>query len=187
MFHSFIHSFLLFLSLSLSFSLPTYLFLSLSLCSIVQATGEAGSQSLFNSAIITSKEQCALLFAFLATMLKGSEIAGEQLFIYRAFEDGVNFMPDVFPITLDVLTKKMEQVLVSNQSPDILASVLAIMESIYTQQLDSQRAVESQTLKDYLHAIHFSGLTDCDQFHSKQNDAIIPVLSSLLEAALRDP
>merc|ERR1712137_1481586 len=133
---------------------------------IVQATGEAGSQSLFNSTIITSKEQCALLFAFLSTMLKGSEIAGEQLFIYRAFEDGVNFMPEVFPITFDVLTK---------------------MESIYTQQLDTKRSVESQTLKDYLQAIRFSGLTDCDQFQTKQNDLIIPVLGSSLEASLRDP
>merc|ERR1711879_399726 len=68
---------------------------------VIQSSGEAGSQSLFNSTLVPDKTIGALLFTFLATVLKSSEIGHEQLFVYRSFEEGVNIMDSIYQHRLD--------------------------------------------------------------------------------------
>lgn len=151
---------------------------------MVQSSGEAGSQSLFNSSLVPDKNHCALLFSLLATILKTSEIGHEQLFIYRSLEEGVNFMPSIFPITFEVLTKKMEQVLSSAQNLDIMTSVLSIMDSIYQHKLDSTNAVPDDILKKYLSVIGFQGLPEVDHFQTTLSSSTTPIISSILETVL---
>ena len=128
-----------------------------------------------------------MLFTFFATILQSSDIQHEQLFIYKSFEEGINFMPSIFPITFSVLPKKMEQVITSTQSKEIMASVLSIMDSIYTHKLDSSNSVPKEILESYLASIGFNGLPNCDQFHARKNETIKPVIIDLLNAALQDP
>jgi len=154
---------------------------------VIQSSGEAGSQSLFNSTLVPDKTIGALLFTFLATVLKSSEIGHEQLFVYRSFEEGVNFMPEIFPITFEVLTKKMEGVLNSAQNMDIMAAVLNIMDSIYQHKLDSTNAVPDATLKKYLTSVGFSGLAESDHFQPSQTAVVTPIVITVLETALLDP
>merc|ERR1712137_496880 len=151
---------------------------------VVQSSGEAGSQSLFNSTLVPDKSSGALLFTLLATILRNSEIAQEQLFIYRAFEEGVNFMPNLFPLTFEVLTKKMEQVLVSAQDRAIMSSVLSIMNSIYQNNLDSKNGTSPAALrKQYLADKGFGGIYECDHFQATQSSLVATVVS-LLKTAL---
>ena len=96
-------------------------------------------------------------------------------------------MPKIFPITFEVLTKKMEQVLSSAQNMDIMSSVLSIMDSIYQHKLDSTNAVPDSTLKKYLTSVGFSGLSESDNFHASQNPVVTPIVISVLETALLDP
>ena len=156
---------------------------------VVQSSGEAGSQSLFNSSLVPDKTHGALLFKFLATVLNNSETGSyDQLFVYRSFEEGVNFMPSIFPITFDVLTKKMELVLKSAQSLDIMTSVLSIMDSIYIHKLDSTNSVSDDILKKYLAKVGFSGLAECDHFLAQSSPNVAcNVLSCMLELVLLDP
>jgi len=151
---------------------------------VVQSSGEAGSQSLFNSILVPDENHAALLFTFLAVLLRNSEIAQEQLFIYRAFEEGVNFMPNLFPLTFEVLTKKMEQVLVSAQDRAIMSSVLSIMNSIYQNNLDSKNGTSPAALrKQYLADKGFGGIYECDHFQATQSSLVATVVS-LLKTAL---
>lgn len=127
---------------------------------------------------------CALLLSLLATILSSSEVGHEQLFIYRSFEEGVNFMPQVFPITFEVLTKKMEQVLSSAQNLEIMTAVLSIMDSIYQQKLDSTNAVPDDVLKKYLSSVGFQGLPEVDHFQSSFRTSSLSLVSAVIETVL---
>ena len=56
-------------------------------------------QLLFNHNVTPDKTHAALLFTFLVTILKSTDLEHEQLFIYRSFEEGILFMPEAFPVT----------------------------------------------------------------------------------------
>ena len=59
--------------------------------------------SIFHPQLIADKYHGALFFAMYATILKNSDSEHEQLYIYRSFEEGIQFMPESFPVTYDVL------------------------------------------------------------------------------------
>ena len=59
--------------------------------------------SIFHPQLIADKYDGALFFAMYATILKNSDSEHEQLYIYRSFEEGIQFMPESFPVTYDVL------------------------------------------------------------------------------------
>jgi hypothetical protein len=141
------------------------------------------SVSLFQPALIPDKIHAALLFTFLATILKSTDLEHEQLYIYRALDEGAHFAPDALPVTFDVLMKKMEQILNSCQNTEILTSVLAIMHSIYDYGLEST-AVTATLNQQYLETVGFSGLASGDQFHTNQKSAIIQVVCSILDGVL---
>ena len=48
--------------------------------------------------MISSKDDAYLLFYFLSSVLKGSDLEREQLVIYKIYNEGVQFMPDALPI-----------------------------------------------------------------------------------------
>lgn len=132
--------------------------------------------------MVPDKLNAALLFTVFVTILKSSESEHEQLYVYKALEEGVHFMPDSFPVTFEVLNRKMETVIASSQNNEILSTVLAIMESIYTYGLESSSCTVTLT-KQYLDTSGFSSLPESDQFHTN-NSNLIPVICTILDGTL---
>mmetsp|Transcript_33497 Transcript_33497/g.52047 ORF Transcript_33497/g.52047 Transcript_33497/m.52047 type:complete len:256 (-) Transcript_33497:30-797(-) len=144
---------------------------------------ETGS-SMFNVGMVPDKIRACLLFTYLVTILQSSESEHEQLYIYKALEEGAHFMPDCLPVTFDVLMKKLEQVLVSTQNDEILSAVLAIMNCVYTYGLESNSPTTTLT-KQYMESIGFASLGTADQFHQNQKGALIQAVCSVLDGVLQ--
>merc|ERR1711879_824857 len=107
----------------------------------------------------------SLLFYFLATILKNSELEHEQLVIYKIFLEGINYMPDVFPIVFDQIKEKLSQVMANSQNPEILATTHGINHEIFSRTLTASysAATANQTLQN----LGYLGLQGSDQFNPK--------------------
>ena len=147
------------------------------------ACSESGN-SLFNEKMVPDKTRGALLFAYLSTILKSSESEHEQLYIYRALNEGAQFMPDCFPVTFDVLMPKVDQVITTSQNEEMLTIAMAIMNSVYAHGLESTSPVNNLN-KAYLESIGFAALPNSDQFHQNQKGALIQVVCSILDGILQ--
>ena len=144
---------------------------------------ETGS-SVFNAGMVPDKIRASLLFTYLVTILKSSESEHEQLYIYKALEEGAHFMPDCLPVTFDVLMKKMEQILVASQNDQMLTAVLAIMNCVYTYGLESSSPVATLN-KQYMESIGFASLGSADQFNQNQKGALIQAVCRVLDGFLQ--
>lgn len=134
--------------------------------------------------MVPDKIRATLLFTYLVTILKSSESEHEQLYIYKALEEGAHFMPDCLPVTFDVLMKKMESVIISAQNDELFTAVLSIMNSIYTYGLETSSATVTLT-KQYMDTIGFASLGNADQFNQNQKGALIQVVCSILDGILQ--
>lgn len=135
----------------------------------VSAAGAAESQAhvLFNEHLVPDSTHAALLFSTLVTILQHSEIEHEQLFIYDAIKAGVRIAPDAFPTVYDMLMRKMRTVIASSQHTDVLASVLAIMQTMFG---FPRITVSRDELLDrsYLTKIGFGGLVEANTFSASR-------------------
>jgi len=146
------------------------------------ACSETGT-SIFNPKMVPDKIRATLLFTYFGTILKSAESEHEQLYVYKALDEGAQFMPDCLPVTFDVLMKKIENVLSNSQNEDIINAVLKIMSSVYEQGLESTSAVTTLK-KEYMASIGYASLATCDQFHEDQKPALVPVVCSILDGVL---
>lgn len=151
----------------------------------LESAPEGPQQVLFNSQMVPDKMNAALLFTFLATILKGSDFEHEQAFIFQTFQEGVNFLPDAFAVTFDTLVPKMTHMLLNSQNPDLLAAVLSILKSIFYYALDSSTATTKLTAA-YLPTIGFAGLAQSDQFNesSANKQTVIKIVCSIIDTIL---
>ena len=138
---------------------------------------------LFNSQMVPDKMNAALLFTFLATILKGSEFEHEQQFIFQTFQEGINFMPDAFAITFETLVPKLTHTLLNSQSATVLTAVLSIMRSIFYYGLDNPTTGQKLTAA-YLPTIGFAGLAQSDTFQesSAGKQTVIKIVCSVIDA-----
>lgn len=134
--------------------------------------------------MVPDKIRATLLFTYLVTILKNSESEHEQLYIYKAIEEGAHFMPDCLPVTFDVLMKKMETVIISTQNEELLSAVLAIMNSVYTYGLETSSATVKLT-KQYMDSIGYASLANADLFNQNQKGALIQAVCSILDGILQ--
>eukprot|EP01094_Clydonella_sp_ATCC50884_P006709 TRINITY_DN1591_c0_g1_i1.p1 TRINITY_DN1591_c0_g1~~TRINITY_DN1591_c0_g1_i1.p1 ORF type:complete len:2499 (-),score=1256.67 TRINITY_DN1591_c0_g1_i1:167-7663(-) len=151
----------------------------------LESAAEGPQQVLFNSQMVPDKMNAALLFTFLATVLKTSDFEHEQLFIFQTFQEGVNFLPDAFAVTFDTLVPKMTHMLLNSQSPEMLSAVLSILKSIFYYALDSSSATSKLTAA-YLPTIGFAGLAQSDQFNegSATKQTVIKIVCSIIDSIL---
>ena len=99
----------------------------------------------------------ALLFSFLATVLKSSDSDETvQLFVYECLKEGIEMLPEAFPVTYDILIPKMTQVLNTCHNKHIVDAVLSIMKSMYSYAMEHANA-SSKLTKVYLAKIRFQG------------------------------
>ena len=95
--------------------------------------------------MVPDRMHAALLFTFLATFLKNSESEHEQRFIFNCLVEGVNFMPEAFPVTFDILVPKMTQVVLTSQNPELLDAVFGVKYSIFEHSLDGGKVKDKLT------------------------------------------
>lgn len=144
-------------------------------------SGQADN-SLCNKAMCPDKAHGSLLFYYLATILKSSDLEVEQHVIYRNFLHGIHYMPDIFPIVFEPIKEKLAQVLSNSQNGEILAMVHQINHEVFEHGLAAKytSASTNQTLQN----LGYLGLQGSDQFNSKQKSAQIQIACSVLDAMM---
>jgi len=147
---------------------------------VIPSETEDRNLSIFHGQLIPDKYNGALFFAMFATILKNSDSEHEQIYIYRSFEEGIQFMPESFPVTYDVLIPKMEQILISSQNDTIITHVLSIMNSMSYYSLESGSVVNFLN-KQVLQQLGFTGIADSDLFQSKNKTNSVQAVSSVLD------
>jgi len=90
------------------------------------------------------------------------DVEHEQLTIYEAFKDGVQMMPEAFPVTYDILVPKIQQAIVTSHNPQIVEAVLAITKSMFSYEIES--ASSDKMKQGFLSRVGFSGMPSCDMF-----------------------
>merc|ERR1711862_31336 len=137
-----------------------------------------------NKTMVPDKSHCNLLFYFLATILKNSELEHEQQVIYKIFLEGIYYMPDVFPIVFDQIKEKISQVLAYSQNPAILSTIHKINHEIYNRTLTA--SYSSASANQALQNLGYLGLQGSDQFNPKQKSGQIQIVCNILDAMLED-
>ena len=137
-----------------------------------------------NKTMVPDKSHCNLLFYFLATILKNSELEHEQQVIYKIFLEGIYYMPDVFPIVFDQIKEKISQVLANSQNPEILSTIHKINHEIYNRTLTA--SYSSASANQALQNLGYLGLQGSDQFNPKQKSGQIQIVCNILDAMLED-
>eukprot|EP01102_Stenamoeba_stenopodia_P013589 TRINITY_DN4434_c0_g1_i3.p1 TRINITY_DN4434_c0_g1~~TRINITY_DN4434_c0_g1_i3.p1 ORF type:complete len:154 (-),score=43.38 TRINITY_DN4434_c0_g1_i3:213-674(-) len=112
--------------------------------------------------MVPDTTSAGLLFSFLVTVLKNCDVEHEQLTIYEAFKDGVQMMPEAFPVTYDILVPKIQQAIVTSHNPQIVEAVLAITKSMFSYEIES--ASSDKMKQGFLTRVGFSGMPSCDMF-----------------------
>eukprot|EP00011_Vannellida_sp_DIVA3-517-6-12_P006707 CAMPEP_0114622840 /NCGR_PEP_ID=MMETSP0168-20121206/9942_1 /TAXON_ID=95228 ORGANISM="Vannella sp., Strain DIVA3 517/6/12" /NCGR_SAMPLE_ID=MMETSP0168 /ASSEMBLY_ACC=CAM_ASM_000044 /LENGTH=1801 /DNA_ID=CAMNT_0001834063 /DNA_START=22 /DNA_END=5428 /DNA_ORIENTATION=+ len=150
--------------------------------SIINAvSGEAaGANMLFNRQMVPDDETAALVFTFIATVLRSSDLEHEQLLAYKLLDEGVRYNSAPFAITFDSLAPKMSQVLLSSQNQDVLAIVHSISSFVFS--LDN---LSSRYDISFLKKMGFVGLPDCDQFHVAKKGALTQLICSVLDHVMK--
>ena len=169
------------------------------------SSSQTGDHLICNKILVPDKSTASLLFYFLATVLKNSELEHEQLVIYKIFLEGINYMPDTFPIvyvefyfylfffflfylffifSFGQIKEKLSQVLANSQNPEILKTIHAINHEIFSRTLTASysSAAANQTLQN----LGYQGLQGSDQFNPKQKGAQIQIVCSILDAMLEE-
>ncbi|KYR01829.1 hypothetical protein DLAC_01846 [Tieghemostelium lacteum] len=168
-------------------------------------------QVLYSKDMLPDVDHACLLFTFLVTILVHTDREHEQLFIYEALKEGIQFMPQAFPVIYKSFIPKLSNVITSSQIGKMMQSSLSIMEFMFSidkiilnnQSLSNSSASSlsvngastgtnrspptSSTNNTYnvshLKSMGFHGLSDCGSGFNRPNSQTIndAILKTLLE------
>ncbi|EGC30977.1 hypothetical protein DICPUDRAFT_50487 [Dictyostelium purpureum] len=105
---------------------------------IIQLASDGGSNRtsplhvLFNDHMIPDVDHASLLFTFLVTVLAHTDREHEQLFIYEALKEGIQFMPQAFPVIYKTFIPKLSSIISTSQIEKMMSASLSIMEHMFS-------------------------------------------------------
>ncbi|EFA82125.1 neurofibromin [Heterostelium album PN500] len=150
-----------------------------------ESSRTAPTQLLFNEHMIPDADHAALLFTLLVTILSHSDREHEQLFIYEALKEGIQFMPESFPVMYRTLIPKISTVISSSQIEKMIQACLSIMVHMFSFQMESPTNTNKLSLA-HLKKIRFQGMPDCGAGFYRQstviNESILKACSELLDS-----
>jgi neurofibromin 1 len=124
--------------------------------------GDAIYRHIFERLTIPDDNTAMLLISMMVTMLSNAEFEAEQLFLYGFLAEAAKLLPDVFNIFYESLLTKMNQVLGSSQSVDIIEAVQSILYTMVSSPATRIRRQQRPPLSE----IGFGSLPECGSFHS---------------------
>jgi len=151
----------------------------------VVSGGKHLHQYFYTEQLLPDLKHAALLFTLLVTILQNTEKEHEQLFIYNALKEGVEFMPEAFSVIETILFPMMSDVLQKSQNPELLEAVHSIMKSVYSYQ---QQTTKPRHNRMFLNEIGYHKLPDCAQFNiePEAKREITKLVILLLENLLKE-
>ncbi|EGG19811.1 neurofibromin [Cavenderia fasciculata] len=158
---------------------------------IAALTGEANrtspNQLLFNEHMVPDSDSAALLFTFLVTILAHTDREHEQLFIYEALKEGIQFLPRAFPVIYKTFIPKLSTVITSSQIEKMMQAGLLIMEHMFSFSMET--ATNNNKLGiSHLKKLGFQGLPDCGAGFNRQssqiNESIVKTCGELITCIL---
>ncbi|KAF2077194.1 hypothetical protein CYY_001515 [Polysphondylium violaceum] len=96
------------------------------------ANNRSPLQVLFNEHMVPDADHASLLFTFLVTILAHTDREHEQLFIYEALKEGIQFMPKAFPVIYKTFIPKLSNVISTSQIEKMMQASLSIMEFMFS-------------------------------------------------------
>eukprot|EP01132_Coremiostelium_polycephalum_P003622 gene3622-4511_t len=164
---------------------------------------------LFNEHMIPDVDHAALLFTFLVTILSHTDREHEQLFIYEALKEGIQFMPQAFPVIYKTFIPKLSTVISSSQIEKMMQASLSIIEFMFENNGGPNTSIvsssggggggnglnlstngDSKYNISHLKKLGFQGLPDCGSGFNRQNiqiinDSILKTIGELLNVIIK--
>ncbi|GAM17779.1 hypothetical protein SAMD00019534_009540 [Acytostelium subglobosum LB1] len=150
-----------------------------------ESSRTSSTQLLLNEHMIPDTDHAALFFTLLVTILSHSDREHEQLFIYEALKEGIQFMPQSFPVVYKTLIPKISTVISSSQIEKMIQACEAIMVHMFSYQMESPTTNNKLSLT-HLKKLGFQGMPECGSGFSRPsthiNESILKACGELMDS-----